>query len=49
MLEKNNEVNLDQNPTLEDDENDDSRHIERIPRRVNEWFALIDHNRERET
>ena len=24
-------------------------HIGRIPRRVNEWLALIDHNRERES
>ena len=28
---------------------DDAKHVERIPRRVNEWFALIDQNRERES
>ena len=34
------------NPTIEVDE---INHIGRIPRRVNEWLALIDHNRERES
>ena len=47
--EQNDEINQDQiieNHTLEVD---DAIHIERIHRRVNEWFALIDHNRERES
>ena len=39
----------DQNPTTGDVETDNSRHKGRIPQRVNEWFSLIDHNRERES
>ena len=39
----------DQNPTTGDDEIDNASHRGRIPRQVNEWFALIDHNRERES
>ena len=37
------------NPIVKVDEVNDARHVERIPRRVNEWFALIDQNRERES
>ena len=36
--EQNNVANL----MIEVDEVDDARHVERIPRRLNEWFALID-------
>ena len=39
----------DQNPTTGGDETNDARHMGRIPCRVNEWFALIDHNKERES
>ena len=46
--EQNNAINQEQtveNPTLGVDE---VNNVERIPYRVSEWFALIDHNRERE-
>ena len=42
-------TNFRENPTIEVDKIDDARHMGRIPHRVNEWFALIDHNRERES
>ena len=47
---QNNAIDQEQiieNPTLEVDEFDDIRRVERIPYRVSEWFTLIDHNRER--
>ena len=50
--EQNNAIDQEQiieNPTLEVDEFDDIRHVEWSPYRVSEWFALIDHNRERES
>ena len=43
--EQNDATNL----IMEVDEVDDARHVGRIPRRLNEWFALIDQNRERES
>ena len=42
--EQNDATNL----LIEVNEVNNAKHVGRIPRRVNEWFALIDHNRERE-